>query len=71
MMELKNLNQLWHIKPTFQALDVYRKKKTDARNLPLHISALQVCHSQGVFTVVKEVLSKWSAVCSTVTHLHT
>ena len=44
---------------------------TDARSLPLHVSAREGCHPQGVFTVVKVVLYKWSAVCSTVTQLHT
>jgi len=44
---------------------------TDARNLLLHVLVLHGCHPQGAFTAVKVVLSKMSAVCSTVTHLHT
>lgn len=42
---------------------------TDAQKLLLHVSALPWCHLSGVFTVVKVLLSKWSAVRSTVTHL--
>jgi len=45
--------------------------KTDAQNLLLHVSALHECHPRVSFTVVKAVLSKWSVICSTVTHLHT
>jgi len=40
---------------------------THAQNL-LYVSALHRCHHQGVFTVVKVVLSKWSAVWH---HSHT
>ena len=39
---------------------------TDAQSLP-HVSALSRCHHQGVFTLVKEELLKWSVVRSTVT----
>jgi len=54
--------------PTSHALEyIYI---TDAQNLLLRVSALLGCHHQGVFAVVKVVLSKWSAVCSTVTRLH-
>jgi hypothetical protein len=30
---------------------------TDVQNLPPHVSAFRGCHHQGVFTVVKVVLS--------------
>ena len=42
---------------------------TDARNTFLHISALLGWLLQGVFAVVKVVVSKWSVVCSTFTQL--
>jgi hypothetical protein len=44
---------------------------TDAPNLLLQVLALNGCDDQGVFIAVKVVLSKWSAVCNTVTKLHT
>jgi len=43
---------------------------TDARNTFLHVSALLGCHLQGVFAVVKVVVSKCSVVCRTLTQLH-
>jgi len=43
---------------------------TDAQNLLLPVSVIHGCHHQGLFTVVKVVLSKWSVLCTTVIHLH-
>jgi hypothetical protein len=43
---------------------------TDAQNFLLHVSASHGCHHQGVFTLVKVVLLKWSVVCTAVTHVH-
>lgn len=43
---------------------------TDAQNSLLHVSALLGYHHQGIFTVFKVVLSKWSVFCSTGTQLH-
>ena len=40
--------------------------KTVVQNLLLHVSALHGCHNQGVFRVVKVVLSKRSVVRHTV-----
>jgi hypothetical protein len=44
---------------------------TDAQNFLLPVSVFHGCHYQGVFTVVKVVLSRWSVVCGTFTHLDT
>jgi hypothetical protein len=43
----------------------------DTQNLLLHVSARHGCHLQGDFRVVKAVISKWTFVCTTVTHLET
>ena len=44
----------------------WNRYTTDAQNPLLHVSVLYGCHHQGVFTVLKAVLSKWSVVCTTV-----
>jgi hypothetical protein len=43
---------------------------TYERHPLLLVSALLGCYLQGVLTVVKVVLSKWSVVCSTIIHWH-
>jgi len=43
---------------------------TDAQNIFLHVLELHGCHHQGVFTVVRVVLLKWSTVCTSHTFAH-
>jgi len=53
---------------TFMHWNIYI---THERNSLLLVLALLGCYLQGFFTVVQEMLSKWSVVCSTFTHWHT
>ena len=64
-----------HLNPANSAFCLYSQPSahcsvhtTDTQKLLLHVLALPWCNHQEVFTVVKVMLSKWFAVCSTVTH---
>jgi len=53
------------MKPTLHALEYANNRCT---KFPTARFRLQGCHHQGVFIIIKAVLSKWSNVCSSVAY---